>query len=289
MITALTVSGTGGAGNDLRQYPAQTGAALTDPMLIARGQMLGKPHGLNWFWQWIGYAAAMFPMRPSVLQGWEELVRLLLHINRGGKFTLIGYSQGALVVCLVWIHEILNPNGRLHHRLNDCLGVFTYGNPMRAPGIAYGNTLIWGKPVPGKEDGHTTGGIAGPANLRPEQCLFPQGHPLAGEPAVYDFALLGDLYAAAPIGDKPWEQETDVGANETLIYEAVMDFNGRDLLAFARKIFKIATMPWSEFWSLFQAIFNGIKFLSEGMNAPHWRYDSAPLTAWLTELGKEHA
>lgn len=267
-------------------YPAETGFALTDPALIARGQCFGPPEGRNWEFQGVGYPAAVFPMRPSVLAGWEETVNLLLTKWAAGKFVLSGYSQGAIVACLVWIHEILDPGGRLHHRLNDCMGVYVYGNPMRCPGVAYGNTLIWNIPIPGKEDGQVSGGIAGPANLTPEQCLFPSGHPLAGEPAVFDFALKGDIYASAPVGV---DYTAIVGQNMTLIYETIMDFNGGDLLAFARKIFQIATMPWSQFWPLVQAIWNGIEFFAAGMRAPHWQYDSRPLTAHLDRLGRLHA
>lgn len=293
MILLLTANGTG-AGWDVipGQYPAETGAYFADPMWIARGQMLGVPEGQNVIWQGIGYPAAVTPMRPSVLEGWEELVRLVIRIlteHPDWYFVFDGYSQGALVVCLCWLHDVLPVGGRLHQFIDRCLGVITYGNPMRAPGVAYGNTLIWGKPVPGAEDGYVTGGIAGPADLRPEECLFPAGHPLAGKPAVYDFALNGDLYAAAPVGEKPWEHETIVGENETLIYEAIMDFNGGDIFGFAKKLFKIATMPWTQFWPLFQAIFNGIKFFAEGPNAPHWQYDSWPATMWLEQLGKEYA
>lgn len=284
MITYLGVSGTGASWEV--GYPAETGFALTDPALIAKGECFGKPFGKNWNFQGVGYPAAVFPMRPSVLQGWDEVVRLLLEVWTSGKFVLSGYSQGALVVCLVWLHEILNPQGRLHHRLNDCLGIFTYGNPMRAPGIAYGNTLLWGHDIPGEEDGHVTGGIAGPANLTAAQCLFPEGHFLAGQPAVFDFANPGDIYAAAPVGKG---ERSIVGEDMSLIFENVMDFNGQDLLAWAQKLFEIIFMPWEQFWPLCQAIWNGIRFFAAGMDAPHWRYDSAPLTRYLDQLGRQYA
>lgn len=287
MITLLTVSGT--AAPWFVGYPSESGFALTDPWLISRGQCFGPPEGQNWLFQGDGYPAAVFPMRPSVLNGWEECVRLLLEVYTSGPFVLDGYSQGAIVVCMVWREEILNPAGRLHHRLNDCLGVITYGNPMRSPGIAYGNTLLWGHVVPGTQDGYVTGGISGPNNLKPEECLFPDGHPLAGEPAVYDFANPGDLYASAPVGPTPWIKETTVGANETLVYEAIMDFDGSDLWAWTKKIFKIVTMPLSELWPLVQAIWNGLQFFSAGMNAPHWQYDSTPATIYLDKLGRQYA
>lgn len=290
MITIFTASGTGAAWDVLPgQYPALTGAALTDPMLIARGQCFGPPHGKNFRWQGIGYPAAVFPMRPSVLKGWEELVRLLLENYPTGKFVLDGYSQGALVVCLVWLHEILNPAGRLHHRINDLVAVITYGNPMRAPGIAYGNTMIWGRPVPGKDKGYTTGGIAGPADLKPEECLFPAGHKFAGQPAVFDFALPGDLYASAPVGDTPWVKESDVGADETLIYEAVLDFGGGDVMSIIKTLMKFLASPMSQAIAMFMALYNGMKFAAEGPSAPHWQYDERPAVAWLDGIGRQNA
>lgn len=241
-----------------------------------------------WVWLQCHYPAATFPMRPSVLIGMQNLVDL---INRTpGALVLCGYSQGALVVCAVWRDLILNPAGALHHRLNDVVAVVPYGNPMRAPGVAYGNELA-GQPAPGKDDGHTTGGIAGPANLKPQECVFPAGHPMAGKPAVLDFANEGDLYASAPVGDRPWESETEVGALETMIYEAVQDFNGDDIMAFAKTLFKLATalmgpiFGWLAFLPLVQAIWNGLMFLGQGPRAPHWTYDVGPATRYLVEIG----
>lgn len=274
--TLLTVTGTA-APSDIG-FQADLARAVE---LIADGM---------WVWQMVHYPAAVFPMRPSVLIGMQNLVDA---INRTpGKLVLCGYSQGALVVCAIWRDYILNPAGALHHRLNDVVAVIAYGNPMRAPGIAHGN-LLAGQPVPGKDDGHVTGGIAGPADLQPEECLFPQGHPMAGQPAVLDFANPGDLYASAPVGAQPWESETEVGALETLIYEAVQDFNGEDVLAFAKQLFKWAgallgpIWGWVAFWPLFQAIWNGLVFLGQGPRAPHWTYDVAPATRYLIEVGIE--
>lgn len=269
-------------------YPADIGRAVSGGEWAQVWQALTGEKA-HWVWQGAEYPSATFPMRPSVLIGWEEVVNLLLNKHKSGRFALDGYSQGALVSCLAWKHDVLDPNGRLHHRLNDCVGIFTQGNPMRAPGIAYGNTLLWNKPVPGKDDGHTTGGIAGPANLRPEECLFPKGHPLAGSPAVFDFALPGDLYAAAPCGDDPWEHPTKVGSYETLIYESVLDFNGGDLFAWAKTIFKTIGGAWWYAWPMIQAIWNGIEFAKAGPNAPHWQYDIWPAVRYMEELGRKYA
>lgn len=287
MITLVAVSGT--AANWTMGYQAENGFALTDPWLMMRGQCLGPSEGSHWFFQGVGYPAATFPMRPSYKAGIEEVVRLLLEVHPTGWFVLDGYSQGAEVVCTVWRDEILNPNGRLHYRLNDCLGIVTYGNPMRCPGIAYGNTLIARKPVPGKVDGYATGGISGANCLRPEECLFPYGHPLAGKAAVLDFANDGDIFASAPMGETPWISMPKVGHNMNLIYEAVMDFNGKDILAFAATLYSFATGPMKEFLPLVQAIWNGLRFLSQGMNAPHWKYDPWPATGYLDKLGRQYA
>lgn len=280
MITLHTAAGTVAQGWE--GYPAETGLALAGEWVRVWEELTGERARVRW--QWTGYPAATFPMRPSVLAGWEEMVRLINSIP--GKFVLDGYSQGALVVCMLWRHDLLAPSGRLHHRLNDCLAVITYGNPMRAPGVAYGNTLLWGRPAPGPDDGYTTGGIAGPGNLHPSECLFPDSHPQTGKPAVYDFANPGDLYAAAPCGDDPWNNPTKVGSNETLIYESVMDFNGGDLFSWAKTIFKTISMPWTTVWPMFQSIWNGIQFLKAGMNAPHWQYDSRPATDFVRRLSE---
>lgn len=296
-VVLLTIAGTGAAWDWIPgQYPAEAGAALSDPALIARGQCWGAPNGKNWHWQGVGYPAAVAPMGPSVLAGVHETVRLLSPSDidpfvypHPWKFVLDGYSQGAIVACKVWRDHILSPAGQLHERLNDCLGVITYGNPLRAPGVAYGNTELWGHPVPDLDDGYTTGGIAGPDCLRPSECLFPAGHPLAGQVAVYDFANDGDLYTSAPVGNEPWNTQTVVGHDETIIYNLIQNFSGKNLYGLAKAAIDLFEQPFSHVWPLFQAIYNGILFASQGVQAPHWRYDSLPATNYLTNLGKELA
>jgi hypothetical protein len=289
-LVLLTTSGTAASWDDPGGYPAQAGYALSDPALLARGQCLGVPQGLNWHWQGVGYPAATFPMGPSVFAGIAENIRLLQQqYPHPWRFVLDGYSQGAICACRVWRDAILDPAGPLHDRLSDCLGVITYGNPLRAPGIAYGNTLLWGHQIPDNDDGFVTGGIAGPDCLRPEQCLFPDGHPLAGRVAVFDFANPGDLYAAAPIGDDPWQDESVVGHDETLIYNMVQSFDGKNFFAFIKEMVELFIMPFSHVWPIAQAIYNGVLFLGQGANAPHWKYDSLPAINHLTALGMELA
>ena len=282
MITYVSVPGTGA--NWAWHMPGDIGRALTDPWLIARGECYGVPHGMNYYWQGAQYPVALFPMRPSILAGVDEVVRIMLEQHPSGEFVLCGYSQGAVVVCMVWRYEILDPNGRLHHRLKDCLGVITYGNPMRAPGVAYGN-LLAGKKIPGKLNGIVTGGVSGPANLKPSECVFPQGHPMAGKPAVIDFANEGDLYTHSPCGATPWDKETEVGHNQTMVYELVLDFTGGDVMAFLKEIIEIVTMPMTQLLPLFLAIWGGLKFLGSG-TVPHGAYDPGPAIRYLDDLGK---
>jgi hypothetical protein len=71
----------------------------------------------RWYWHGVSYPAETFPMGPSVKAGVEELVRLIA--STSGTFGIMGYSQGAIVTCKVWRDEIMNPNGRLHDRMND--------------------------------------------------------------------------------------------------------------------------------------------------------------------------
>jgi hypothetical protein len=90
----------------------------------------------------------------------------------------------------------------------------------------------------------------------------------------------------------PWDEQTEVGAYMTLIYESVLDFNGGDLLAWAKTIFKIVsktlTLRWWVFWPLFQAIWNGISFLQVQL-APHNIYNPWPAIESLDKLGRKYA
>jgi hypothetical protein len=168
-------------------------------------------------------------MGPSVRAGIEALVR---QINLWiGKFALTGYSEGAMVVDRVWRDEILNPKGRLNHRLKDVIGIVNFGDPMRCPGIANGN-LRAGFPIPKPVYGYTTGGIAGPQDLKPEE--------------TPDFLLScdndGDMYVAAPVGDTPWIQETGVGHDMTICFNVVQDFDGPNVLAIVEEAMSLIGM-----------------------------------------------
>jgi len=251
-ITYLSVNGTG---VDMwTGFPADIGRALDDE---------------RFYWQPIGYPGATFPMGPSVDAGVTELLNQInLH---PGQLVLCGYSQGALVVAKAWRDHILN--GSLNHRLPDVIGIITFGDPMRCPGIANGNVFA-GQGLPQDLDGQTTGGIAGP------DCLTPDETPTF----FLSFANDGDLYACAPVGADPWHNESAAGADETLIYNIVQNATVADVQAIAEEVLQVIEKPWTQVVPLVGAIYNGGLFFSLGANAAHYTYKIDAAVAWLNQL-----
>lgn len=261
-ITYLSVNGTG---VDMwTGYPADIGRALNPD---------------KYYWQPIGYPAATFPMQPSVDEGVAELVNQIrgrkndATVGTGSKFVLCGYSQGGLIVSIVWRDHILNPSGDLHDRIDDCLGVITYGNPMRAPGIANGNVYA-GQAIPAASEGSTTGGIAAEEDL----------HPSEVPDHFLDFANDGDLYAACPVGDDPWNNLSGIGRNENLVYDIIQGFDWNDFVAIVNKVLELLSNPWNEVIPLVYAVYNGGLFFALGMNSPHYTYNIDAAVRWLAEL-----
>jgi hypothetical protein len=80
-------------------------------------------------------------------------------------------------------------------------------------------------------------------------------------------------------------KETKVGHNETLIFEAVMEFDGHDILALAKDIAEVITEPLSTVIPLVQAIWNGLVFVGQGTNAPHWTYSIDGAVRYMIDLG----
>ena len=237
--TLFTVNGTG---VDMwTGYPADVARALGDE---------------QYYWQPIGYPSAVFPMGKSVDAGVSELVN---QINRHpGTFAMIGYSQGAIVTCKVWRDHILNPDGDLHHRLGDIFAHITYGNPMRAVGVANGNVYA-GQPLPEKVDFTTPGGIAGSDDLTAAQTPDFQ----------LDFANNNDLYTSCPTGD--------AGKVEQNIYDIVQKASFLNIISIAKDL----TAPIGTV----EAIINGLTFAAAGPTAGHWTYDIGPAIRYLTERG----
>lgn len=252
-LSLFTVGGTGEAGpTDPNQFPVQVAERLIPSgwqIVADKLDGLATISPVRWFP--INYPAVLYPMAPSVQSGRENLVAAIQ--SAPGPFVLCGYSQGAIVTDVVWSQDLLADTGVIHDRLPDMAAMFNFGDPLRCPGIANGN-LLAGIPLPEDLDGVVTGGIAGPADLRPEQT--PE--------FVYSFALDGDLYASAPVGNNPWTDEAPAGFVETSVYNIVQQATVIDVTAVAEDL----AVPVG----LVEAIVNGLTFAAAGANAPHFRY-----------------
>jgi hypothetical protein len=268
-LSLFTVGGTNEAGpTDPNQFPVQVSERLMPSgwQLVANQlDGLATISAVRWFP--INYPAALYPMAPSVQSGRENLVAEIQAAP--GRFVLCGYSQGAIVTDVVWSQDILANTGVIHDRLADVAAIFNFGDPLRCPGIANGN-LLAGIPLPKELDGVVTGGIAGPADLRPEQT----------PDFLYSFALDGDLYASAPVGKNPWTAEAPAGRVETSIYNVVQQATFIDVVAIAEDLaVPVGTV---------EAIINGLTFAAAGANAPHYRYGPyvRPVVAKIRQLAK---
>lgn len=252
-LSLFTVGGTGEGGpTDPNQFPVQVAAGLAPSgWQIVADKLDGIATIPPARWFPINYPAALYPMAPSVQAGRENLVAAIR--TAPGPFVLCGYSQGAIVTDVVWSQDLLADTGVIHDRLTDVAAIFNFGDPLRCPGIANGN-LLAGIPLPRNLDGVVTGGIGGPADLRPEQTPG----------FLYSFALDGDLYACAPVGADPWTAEAAAGRVETGIYNIVQQATVIDVVAIAEDL---ATPVGTV-----EAIINGLTFAAAGANAPHYRY-----------------
>lgn len=248
----MTVSGT--AANEFQGFPAD----------LAR--MVGDE---ECFWKPIVYPAMTFPMDRSCDVGVDNLIAAILGWR--GPFALCGYSQGALVVCRVWRDEILNPLGRLHHRLKDCFAVITYGDPMRATGIANGNVYA-GMAVPGD------GGIASDGGGEIDRNLT------AAETPWYfmSFAHEGDIYCNTPQG-------TAIGDDMTAIFDIVMMSNGvMSFAAILKVVLGVLTSPLKGMIGVVGAIIKGLRFVAGPVpTLPHVNYDVSPAARWVVEQGRK--
>ncbi|WP_094360020.1 peptidoglycan-binding domain-containing protein [Mycobacterium marinum] len=221
--------------------PADTARAVTD----------------LYFWQPVGnWPAAPFPMGPSIDAGRAELnVQIDAH---PGDISMAGYSQGAMVVALTYMRDILPADGRLHHRLPDVKRVVTWGNPCRQQGKANGNKQA-GWPIP-------------------------EGH------GVNDWLLTEtpDSWLDYAHGaNSPWGRDfyTDVqgdwGEDCTAICKFVMGqniFAGPDSLL--AQVIELVQRPIPETIAMFQAIINAGMFFA-AQTGPHLNYDIGPAIAYL--------
>ena len=251
----VTVNGTGIPDPFGPGFSGDIGRAFAhDPWEALAHNVAGTLYDTPVYWQPIGYPASVYPMGKSVTIGRGEVNRQIALRPKGTPLFLSGYSQGALVTDTVWVQDILSPNGIHHDRLPDVRGIINFGDPGRCPGVAHGNEIA-GLPPPSKHDGVTTGGIAGPKDLTPQQTPS----------FLLSCALDGDLYACCPVGDSPQSGEAKVGRVETQIFNIVQAATFWDVLAVAEDLGRPA--------ATIEAVWNGLVFAAEGVNAPHWKYD----------------
>ena len=204
----------------------------------------------RWKWQPVGYPAQPFPMNPSVQAGRLELIRLFeLHRNRIEKYGagLIGFSQGAVVVCETWLDDIAAENGRLRWAKSSMLKAATFGNPMRQAG------KVW--PDNGAAPASPTSrGIA--------------DRLMVDTPTWWkDFAHKGDIYT---------EVEGDAGEFKTAIYKVIMGariMQGPDSIL--AQVLELTQAPATEAIAAMQAILKAGMFFVRG-TGPHLNYDTRP-------------
>lgn len=270
----FTVNGTGSPGPWDWGFSSDCGRWLANPWYDILPQVWGPHFENRWRWQPVAYPAAVAPMGPSVDIGVSNTLELLDHPENQGTFALSGYSQGALVTDIIWRDHLLS--GSHHHRLDDCIAIINYGDPMRAPGICRGN-LYAGAPIPKPLDGVTTGGIAGKGNLTPAQT--PE--------FLLSFNNNGDLYGAAPCGDDPWAADfAGAGYDEMMIFNLIQGHAFKSLFALAEEVVKVIDQPMSHVIPLVQSIYNGLKFVGAGAG-PHGDYAKwvPAATTYLLERG----
>lgn len=207
-------------------------------------------------WQGIGnYSAAAFPMWPSVLQGVAELNN---QIDRypGREINLAGYSQGAIVVGQVLKHDIMNPQGRLHHRLDDVRKVVFWGNPMRQKDIASFDQWIHPIAPPGTHGILTEDLLEGLEDAPFE---------------VRDYAHEGDMYAC--------NRDNDTDEYKRAICKIVMEatdfFEGPDSIV--SQLTELGQRPLQEGIAMATAMIQAIQFF---MGSAHG-YNIGPAIEFL--------
>lgn len=209
-------------------------------------------------WQPIGnYSASAFPMWPSIMQAYNELV---LQINsKLGKINLAGYSQGAVAVAMVLKHEIMDPNGSLHHRLGDVQKVVFWGNPMRQKGIAHFDEWIYEIAPP-----ESHGIVAWDLLEGLEDAPF----------EVRDYAHRKDMYACNFDNDKDEYKR----AICKIVFKATDWFDGPDSIV--HQLIELGTRPLQEGLAMAQAMIDALTFFSN-LN-PH-NYNWEPAVRFLRE------
>ena len=200
-------------------------------------------------WQPVGYPARPFPMWPSVMLGVAELARLVEATP--GRFSLVGYSQGAIVVGQFYKHHLFQ--GALNHRLPDLVKYVTFGDPMRP------NNTVWPDGV-GRVCRPNTGGILEDRLDYPPTMYRTYGH-------------AGDLYTDVELNDE--------GEHKRAIGKIVMGsnvFGGPDSIL--AQLVELGLNPFGEGMAAAQALMDaGMFFINR--TTPHINYNPRPAIDYL--------
>jgi hypothetical protein len=281
----------------------------TSPQPALVGSSLATNQPDTYSWQPVGdYPAATFPMGDSVTDGINSLIYMTTGVPvegsnttvpgptyTGNSFILLGYSQGAIVVCgfVQWCFA----NNRMDV-LQRLVAVGVWGNPCRLPGFASGNEFA-GWPLPADVDGYITGGISGPGSNGPGCMTAAQVQPQLLTPVTHywgDFVNTvgdgNDLYADCPTGPSPvtLTGEALPGSIETVVYDLVQSIGGSDLAPILQALERIIGADQiPEAIAAAQAILNGGMFLVAGANAAHYTYNTVPIYDFIALAGSETA
>jgi len=285
-LTLYTVNGTAAAGPyDPGQFPVMVANALIptgDTVFADKLDGLETRPLINW---WANpYPAATYPMGTSVNTGIANLLGCVLSDPVGTPKALAGYSQGAIVTSKFWRDYVLSPDGPAHAYKDDFVASVTWGNPLRCPGIARGNSYAgWDIPK--------GGGIAGKDDLLPDQ--VPDWWLDFANPNGTNTGY--DLYTDSPVKLSPDGSRivlNDAAMEEMLIYNLIVTtgFGGtlEGLLKIVWQLIKQFVRPWDEIVGLVEAIYNGLKFVVEGPAAGHYTYDVSPAIGFLNSVALKY-
>ena len=237
----------------------------TPPQPASVASVVAKALPNIFYFQPIGnWPAQLYPMGPSVDEGYNEGVRLATKVHPNN---LLFYSQGAICASH-FLRNFIIPN-KLQNRV---VGGITFGNPCRSPGIANGNAWA-GWPMPEEIDGVVTGGISGPDCLTPAQT--PSWWLDFVNTTTSDHGTT-ELFANCPVGTNPWTAEAAPGKVGTSIYNVVQQATVLDVVAVAADLgVPIGTV---------EEIVNGFEFLGAQGNADHYTYPIQPAIDYLTNV-----
>lgn len=212
-------------------------------------------------WRPVAYPAAPFPMGKSIDAGVAEAIRICEEeraaIERYGA-SVIGYSQGAYIIAVLWETHIKPENGRLHWMAAHMIKAVAIGNPKREKG------KVW--PDPGAE-------MAGPNTCGVDE------ENMVDTPSWWrNYAHKGDLYTAA--------EDDESRENKTACWKVIRGtkvFSGPDsLLSQVLEALGVKQDAGQivEIIGIFKAILDAGMFFGKG-TGPHVNYSVQPAIEFL--------